>query len=245
MNLNNNYDWIKTRPIAHRGITNKQKGIVENTVESCYEAIKLNMPIEIDVRLTNENELILLHDSYVVLENNQKRFFKDLKKEEFKLYKIKNSNCTIPTLREVLQVVDGNVPLLIEAKVEGDFIHSKNIIEEICKEMKEYNGKFAIQSFYPYVGNVCKKIDGNITHGILLPITSKYPSFIKNITNKLMLKCAQYDFISFGVNYLNNDMIKYLKKVNKPLLLWTINDNKWDDAIKALKANVIINKLTK
>ena len=121
--------------IAHRGIHYKY---LENTIPAFIEAINKKCIIELDVRLTKDNQVIVFHD------HNLKRIFginrdiKDLTIKEIKKYNY------IPTLEDVLKLVNNRVPIIIEVK------HSKGIEKRLTNILDKYNGIFFIQSFNPY-----------------------------------------------------------------------------------------------
>lgn len=99
--------------IAHRGY---HCYYPENTIKSYIEAIKHNMAIELDIRMTKDGYIICMHDRYTKRLLGKKGKTSNMTLNEIKKYKIKNSNETIPLLEDVLKVVKGNVPLLIEVK---------------------------------------------------------------------------------------------------------------------------------
>ena len=235
-------NWLKERGIAHRGIIDSKNKIIENTIEACENAIKLDMPIEIDIRITKEDELILLHDPYVTLSNNKTYTFKELTKKDIKQYKIINSNCKIPTLKEILDIVDGKVPLLIEAKVNKDYRNHKKLIRNIALLLNDYKGEYAIQSFHTNVYNIVKKVNNKAKIGLILPTTNKKTNYILNLINKIILKTKNYDFLSFGIKYIDDNMLNYLKTIKKPILLWTLKNENKNKYVDALNANIIINK---
>ena len=100
--------------IAHRGIYDNEK-IYENTLESFELAIKKGYIIELDIRITKDKKIVVFHDS------NTKRITKQNKIIEESAYQeLNNQNIIhIPLLSEVLELVNGKVPLLIELKQDN------------------------------------------------------------------------------------------------------------------------------
>lgn len=99
--------------IAHRGY---HEIYPENTIKSYIEAIRHNMAIELDIRMTKDGYIICMHDRYTKRLLGKKGKTSNMYLKELEECKIKNSNEKIPLLEEVLKVVKGNVPLLIEVK---------------------------------------------------------------------------------------------------------------------------------
>ena len=130
-------DFLKSSIIAHRGIYNNIT-IFENTIESIMYAVKNNLIVEVDVRLTLDNELIVFHDSDAGRMLRLKDDINTLNYQEL-LY---ISPYHIPTLKEVLDKIDSKVPIIIEVKEDNKIIRNK-----LLEILKDYKGNFAIQSF--------------------------------------------------------------------------------------------------
>ena len=127
------------RIIAHRGLFDNKK-VFENTIESFKLAIKKNYIIELDIHKTVDNQIIVFHDY------NTKRLLDiDLIIENStyeELSRLKRFH--IPTLEEVLKLVNGKVPLLIELKQRNKIGKLEKLTMEL---LNNYNGEYGIQSF--------------------------------------------------------------------------------------------------
>ena len=231
-------EWFLHTPIAHRGITNIKKGITENSIEAAKLCIKYNIPMEIDVRMTKEKELILLHNNEVLFDTGIKKHYYDITKNDIKNYKIKNSKCKIATLDELLKVIDGKIPLLIEPKIITNNKKMELFINKLEKTLNSYNGKYIIHSFHFNIYKLYK--NKSIKKGIILPLLEQFPKCIQNFTNKLIITNKKFDFISFNIEKLNKKPIKYLTKIKKPILLWTVDINKYYRFVKNIDCNLII-----
>ena len=127
------------RIIAHRGIHDNIK-VFENTIESFKLAIKKKYIIELDIHKTVDNQIVVFHDydtkrlldNDLIIENSTYKELSNLKKFH------------IPTLAEVLKLVDGKVPLLIELKQRNKVGKLESLTMEL---LNNYNGEYAIQSF--------------------------------------------------------------------------------------------------
>lgn len=101
--------------IAHRGIYDNIQ-IPENTLLAFKEALKHNLPIELDIHLTKDNKLVVFHDYTLERMTNQKLIIELLQIKDLENITLLNCKEKIPTLKEVLNLVNGKVPLLIEVK---------------------------------------------------------------------------------------------------------------------------------
>ncbi len=112
--------------------------------------------IELDVHLTADNELVVHHDDSLYRMCHIERDIKDMTLKEIRQYVLLNTEEKIPTLQEVLKLVDGRVPLLIELKTES---HScDRLCRILSKTMRNYSGKYMIESFNPLALRWYKKI---------------------------------------------------------------------------------------
>ena len=211
----------KGKIISHRGIHNNIN-IYENTKEAIKLAKDKGYIIEIDIHLTKDNQVIVFHDY------NTKRLLKDNKIVEDSTYEeLNNQNIFhIPTLKEVLDLVDGKVPLLIEIK---QLKKVGKLEEEMMKILNKYKGEYAIQSFNPKVLLWFKKHYPSILRG-QLSYSYKNNHFMK--IKKVFLKnmftnfLTKPNFISYKYNELTEKKINKLKKKNITLLGWTVRSKK-------------------
>ena len=196
-----NKKFLTSNLIAHRGIHHR---FLENSIQAFDLAIKKNMIIELDVRLSKDRVVLVFHDA------NLKRIFgidqelKDLTLEEIKKYKY------IPTLEEVLNLVKGQVPILIEIKYD----YPIGVLEKrVSKLLDQYQGEFAIQSFNPlsifwFRLNRPKYIRGYLIHSI-------FPNnFLlhKILNHNFLKKIIKPDFIGINLIALKSKQIQKLRK---------------------------------
>lgn len=134
------------RYYAHRGLHDNKSDAPENSLLAIRRAVEAGYGIELDVQLSKDGIPIVFHDFTL------KRICKtNLKVSELSLCELKSlhlfsSEETIPTLEEVLAVVDGRVPLIIEYKLEGLRCDVCRISDEL---LSHYHGAYCIESFHP------------------------------------------------------------------------------------------------
>lgn len=197
--------------IAHRGIFDN-KLIIENTIPAFQNALLHNLNIELDVRMTKDNKLVVFHDDNLLRMANENILIEDLTLEELQSYKLLNIG-TIPTLKEVLNLVNNKVLLDIEIK-------NTNKIDEITRilknELKSYHN-FTIKSFNPRIIKIIKKECSFWICGLILTARNN------NLSNKVLLSVYKPDFISVDKKIINK---KYLKKysLNHNISVWTIKN---------------------
>ena len=153
--------WLLNMPIAHRGLWGKD--IIENSLPAYENAIKNNFAIEIDLYSSTDGEIYVFHDDSLTRMTGTNGFIYEKTSKELSKLKLANSEHTIPTFEQVLKLVNGRVPLLIELKNQPD----KSYIDKVINRLKFYKGEFAIQSFDPFYINRVKKLAPDFIRGIL------------------------------------------------------------------------------
>lgn len=126
--------------IAHRGLHNEK--YTENGMLAFKNAIDNNVSFELDVHLTKDNDLIVCHDSELKRTTGKEGIIEDLTVKEIKdNYKLLDGS-EIPTLKEVMELNDEKVPMVIELKVYRKNYKelSKRLIKELdnVKDKKNY-----------------------------------------------------------------------------------------------------------
>lgn len=225
--------FLKSNLIAHRGLHNKD--IPENSIKAFENAIKKGYIIELDIHLLKDNTIVVFHDDNLFRMTNKNIELKNVAYEEIKNIKLNNTKYTIPTLKEVLKLVDGKVPLIIELKYD----RKTGLLEqELVKLLDNYKGKFCIKSFSPLIINWFKKHRPNYIRGLLINYRKKN-LFDKIALSKFITWLCKPDFISCSYKLHNNKKIKkYMQK--KPVLAWTIKNDKNFQLYKDKFYNLII-----
>ena len=234
------FSWLLDKPIAHRGFWGQGEGdqpfCAENSLTAYQRAIDKGYNIEIDVHLMKDDDFAVFHDGTTTRVCGVKAKVKDMTKADLKNYHLSNTQDTIPTLREVLDLVDGKVGLLIEMK---DFTNKNDCCKKLYDYLKDYKGKYAIQSFNITVGGGALGWWRKNTEGVPIGILSCRPLHLMLPSWKDVIKP---DFYAFDIKGLP---VKYIEKERRTegvkLLSWTIRTQEaFDKATKKVKVDNII-----
>jgi glycerophosphoryl diester phosphodiesterase len=204
--------WLITRPIAHRGLHSEDKGIPENSLLSFTESIKRGYPIEIDLRITSKGEVVVFHDEDLTRMTGQSGNIKSLEYSDFSELRLLGSEQKIPLLSEVLSLVNGQVPILIEIK---NSIHTQEL-PIIISILQNYPYEFAVQSFDPFILNWFRINHPHIIRGQLSCSFEKenLPLYKKFILKYLMLNyLSKPDFIAYNIDDMPNIATFFVKKL--------------------------------
>ena len=220
-----NIAFLKQSLIAHRGYHNINKGIPENSILSFEEAIKRQLIIELDVHILKDGNVVVFHDDNIKRMTGIDQNIKEMNYNEIKEVRLQNTNQKIPLFKDVLKIVNGKVPVIIELKNDVRY----GVLEkEVINILHNYKGKYAVKSFNPFSIRYIKKHSPNIIRGLIISTNKrKKASKLKRLfLNTMLLNyIADPDFISCNIKLLPNNNIKKLR-MNKLILGWTIRSEK-------------------
>ncbi|MBR3049452.1 MAG: glycerophosphodiester phosphodiesterase [Bacilli bacterium] len=220
---------LKNKVIAHRGIHNN-KTVPENSIKAFEKALKKNIPIELDVHILKDNTLVVFHDDNLKRMTHINKKIRDYTYPELEKITLLDTNYKIPTLKEVLNLVNGKVLLLIELKND----YRTNIMcTEVCKLLDNYKGEFIIQSFYPNIIRWFKKHKPEYIRGLLITNNYKHHFLRRFVKSDFIINYCSPNFLSVTKKLLSNKQIKKQKSKDIPIFTWTINNknelNKYKD----------------
>lgn len=214
--------------IAHRGIHNE--AIPENSMKAFSLALKKNIPIEFDVHILKDKNIVVFHDDNLKRMTNKDKFIKECTYEEIKDLKLKNTNEKIPLLKDVLKLVDGKVLLDIELKMD---VTDHSLEDGLIEILKDYNGEVILKSFDFRKVKYLKK-HTNYKIGLLIKRMSGFKDFIiRNINFNILIKP---DFLACNKNMLDCKSVKTFKK---DIYIWTIKNK---DELKIYKSDYYISE---
>lgn len=227
--------WLLTTPVAHRGLWGGE--ILENSIPAYQNAVDNGYPIEIDLHLSTDGVIFSYHDSNLKRMTGLDKCIHDLSSQEIKSLRLLDTDNQIPTFDEVLDVVDGKVPLLIEIK----FQPNKRVVDKTIERLKSYKGEFAIQSFNPFFVNRVRKLAPEIIRGVLACERKVSKKRFNNFVIKRMPFnwLVKPDFISHSHTGLP---LKKHKVKNLPVITWTVTDQATADKVKPYAKNIIFEK---
>mgnify|MGYP002864406478 CR=1 FL=1 len=106
---------LDSKIIAHRGVFDNEE-IIENTMESFKKAIHYHYPIELDIQLTEDNEIVVFHDDDLKRLCNQDAIVQKMNYSDLKKIPLLGTKSRVPLLKEVLELNHDQVCIDIEIK---------------------------------------------------------------------------------------------------------------------------------
>ena len=131
---------------AHRGLHDTALGVPENSMAAFGRAVEAGYGIELDIQLSKDKIPVVFHDFTLKRVCGAEGKVSDYTYEELRNFRLSGSEEKIPKLEEVLALVDGRVPLIVEFKIEFTDLSLCPIADKL---LREYKGQYCMESFNP------------------------------------------------------------------------------------------------
>ncbi|MGI9464041.1 MAG: glycerophosphodiester phosphodiesterase family protein, partial [Aestuariivirgaceae bacterium] len=142
-------DWLIARPIAHRGLHDRSRGIIENSKSAFAAAIEHDYAIECDLQISGDGEAMVFHDAELDRLTARSGRVDTLSADALGEIALSGTTDRPQRLDELLVQVNDRVPLIIELKSHWD--GSRRLAKRTCDIVRDYNGQAALMSFDPVV----------------------------------------------------------------------------------------------
>jgi glycerophosphoryl diester phosphodiesterase len=220
------------RPIAHRALHDEGAGVIENSPTAIHRAMRAGYGIELDLQLSADGVAMVFHDDTLdrltavtgPVRGRSARDLGDLR--------LAGGEDCIPTLSDVLEMVDGAVPLLLELKDQsGGLGQAEADLERaVAMELEGYGGDVAVMSFNPHVIAQMRDLAPQLPRGLVTCgyIPSQWPHLSPETCTALR-SIASFGqvgagFISHDWTDLGSPRVAELKAQGVPVLCWTIRN---------------------
>lgn len=229
--------WITARPVAHRGLHDKARGIIENALSAADAAAAAGYPIELDIQLSGDGEAVVFHDFTLDRLTQAKGAVSSLTAAELGRLPLAGTSDTIPTLGAFLARVAGRVPLFVEIK--SAFSGDTRLAARAVEVLNGYDGKVALISFDPDMLAAAKARAPQIVRGIIAQ--ARYsgahwpgmtPERARMLADMDHHARSGYDFVSYHFADLPHPAVAAARARGVPVTAWTVRSP--EDAARAL-----------
>lgn len=195
-------DEFLTRHYAHRGLFNKTDR-PENSLAAFELAASRGYGIELDVQYTSDKKLVVFHDMTLERMTGEKGILSKTSWKTLESMQLLQSDQRIPLLRDVLNVINGRVPLLIEIKPNQA---PQTVVALLRDDLRDYTGPYLIESFNPLILKEYRHHENSVWVGLLL---KKYSGFLDRVylTSLFYAFLNKPDFIAYDVTSKNRPML--------------------------------------
>ena len=239
-------DPLIKSPIAHRALHDVADGRPENSRAAIRAAIAAGFAIEIDLQLSRDHRAIVFHDYDLKRLTDEVGAVRLRSAAELKQIPLKGGGGeTIPTLDDVLELVAGRAPILIELKdQDGGMGPDIGALEAATvAALKSYQGPVAVMSFNPHSVAELARLAPDLPRGLvtLSYETDKMP--LSKETRDRLRDIPDFDrvgasFISHEVSDLTRPRVLELRRAGVPVLCWTVRSPKVDTEARRNADNV-------
>lgn len=219
---------LKNVRYAHRGLHDKPT-VPENSLAAFEKAVLDGYGIELDIHLMRDGNLAVIHDSSLKRTAEAEVNIEDLTTNDLENYYLEGTTEQIPTLKQVLSLVDGKVPLLIELKAQNNV---KKLCAAAVKEFEGYKGLWCMESFDPRCVIWFKKNRPDIIRGQLSQNFLKDKGSNLSLPLKIILTLLSFnflstpDFVAYKLQDRNNIAFSLATKLwGIDAFAWTIRTN--------------------
>ncbi len=201
--------WLTRRPIAHRGLHDASRGIIENTLPAAEAAIAKNYSIECDVLLSADGTVMVFHDDTLERLTLAAGAVGNKTLAEFKALPMRGTDAKVPTLEELLDLVDGRVGLIVEMKSLFPRHADERLVERVAALLSRYQGPVVTKSFDPEQLAAANRLMPGIANGIVADDASNPEDYGRStridrfvLRHLLHMPRTRPRFVSYCVNDL-------------------------------------------
>ena len=215
--------FLTERPIAHRGFHDLNVRIYENTPSAFQRAVDAGFAIECDLQFAADGVPVVFHDDTLDRLCAAKGPVRARLSNELAQMRIGGTADRIPTLADLLALVAGRVPLVIELKGQpGD---DDGFAGAVVETLEGYTGPVALMSFDHGLLRDLAELDTPLPIGLTAEGSRPETFFAHEDAMRLGL-----DFVSYNVHHLPNPFVSGLRARGVPVITWTVRDQASRDA---------------
>jgi glycerophosphoryl diester phosphodiesterase len=220
--------WLTARPIAHRGLHDKAKGVIENTASAALAAIEAKCAIECDVQVTADGEAVVFHDFTLGRLTRASGRVDAMRADALAELPMRDTKDRVMRLGEWLGLIAGRSGVIIEIKsaFDGDL----RLVRRVVEVMNGYDGPFALKSFDPLVLETLRGLAPELPRGIVAMSDYEHADYLRlsrddkhALANLLHFSLTAPDFLSWRVGDLPSAAPFLCRtQLGLPVMAWTV-----------------------
>jgi len=221
-------DWLTARPVAHRGLHDRARGIIENMPGAVTAAIAGNFSIEVDIQLSADGEAMVHHDDVLGRLTEGSGALRSLTAAQLKAVAFKDTSERMMSLGDLCTLIAGRVALVIEVK--SHFDGDRQLVRRMSQVLAAYRGPVAGMSFDPDQVMALRETMPQLARGI---VAERYyseanwpeasPTQRRDMTHLRHAFRSRPHFVAYWVNELPAAAPWIAHHIfGLPLLTWTV-----------------------
>ena len=220
-------DWLTARPIAHRGLHDAARGIIENTASAFAAAIEAGYGIETDVQASRDGDAMVHHDAALGRLTESSGPLAALTAAELTRVPYRATADRMMTLGELCERIGGRVALTVEIKSELD--RDVRLLARVATVLTDYAGPAAAMSFDPRVVAGLRRLVPSLPRGIVAERHYKAGEWqylngwqSLSMAHLLHVTVTRPDFVAYRVDDLPAPATRLARRMGIPVLTWTV-----------------------
>ncbi|MDB5525215.1 MAG: glycerophosphoryl diester phosphodiesterase [Rhizobium sp.] len=207
--------FLTRQPIAHRGLHDGNNSVWENTLTAFERAIAAGYAIECDLQYAADAAPVVFHDDDMDRLCNVKADIRSKTAAELGLIAIGGTRDKVPSLRALLRLVKGRVPIVLELKGrQGD---DEGFTSSVLEALEDYKGNVALMSFDTWLLKELKDLECPLPVGLTAEGTTE-----EEFARHRKAMAHGLDFISYRIAHLPNPYITEERARGVPIISWTV-----------------------
>jgi glycerophosphoryl diester phosphodiesterase len=207
--------FLTRRPIAHRGLHDGNKTVWENTLSAFERAVEAGYAIECDLQYAADAVPVVFHDDDMQRLCNMRVDIRSKTSAELGLTSVGGTQDKVPSLKALLRLVRGRVPLVLELKGrEGD---DDGFASAVLDALEDYQGEVAVMSFDTWLLKDLKELESPVPVGLTAEGMRE-----KEFAQHRSAMDYGLDFISYNVAHLPNAFVAEERAKGVPVISWTV-----------------------
>ncbi len=212
--------WLAGATYAHRGL--HKSGVPENSSSAFAAAIARGLGIECDVQRSYDGQAMVFHDAGLERLTGETGLVAELTSEDLGKIVLTGGNDTIPTLRQVLDQVGGQVPVIIEIKSKRkSHQRTASLCLAVRRVLEGYTGPHAIMSFDPRIVRWFANRSSLTVRGLVMTEENDR-TLLGRARRRLAVWHARPDFLAYDIRDLPSAFAASQRSRGLPLLTWTV-----------------------
>jgi glycerophosphoryl diester phosphodiesterase len=232
-------------PLAHRGLHDRARGVIENSRSAVQAAVEAGYGIEIDIQRAACGTPMVFHDAGLKRLTGRAGRVAEHDAAALGTLKLTGAGEGIPTLEEILRLVDGRVPLLVEVKdADAELAAGDGVLEaRVAEAVSGYPGPLALMSFNPHSVAALATAAPDVPRGLTTCDFSgadwPLPDYRRaELAGILDFERIGASFISHNRRELDSPAVAALKARGVPVLCWTVRSAAQEAAARRVAANI-------
>jgi len=219
--------WLTSRPIAHRGLHDVTRGIVENTPGAVAAAVASGYGIEVDLQASSDGEAMVHHDDALGRLTDGRGNLGALSAAALKRVPFRTTADRMMTLGELCDLVGGRVPLVLELKSRFD--RDDRLVARVAGVLASHAGEVAAMSFDPRLIAGLRRAAPQVPRGIVSERHFDHPEWRaltawqkRGLAHLLHAPWSRPDFVAYRVDDLPAPATRVAHGLGLRVLTWTV-----------------------